>query len=48
MKIRWYHWLVYKVFRYFWDPILTENYGMRKKFIQHMVDFDNAQTEISL
>ena len=25
MKIRFYHWWVYRLFYYFWNPILTQN-----------------------
>ena len=28
MKIRWYHWLIYRLFRYFWNPILIDRPGM--------------------
>lgn len=48
MKIRWYHWLVYKLFRYFWNPILSRDHNTRKKIIKHMVDFDNNLTETSV
>ena len=45
MKIRWYHWLVYKLFRYYWNPILRKNYSLRKQLIKHMVEYDSRLTD---
>jgi hypothetical protein len=33
MKIRWYHWLVYRVFCYCWNPILRDNQRLRHEII---------------
>jgi hypothetical protein len=40
MKIRWYHWLVYKIWRYYWNPILSENKELRHELLRHIAGFD--------
>ena len=33
MKIRWYHWLVHRVFCYCWNPILRDNQTLRREIV---------------
>lgn len=40
MKIRWYHWLVYKIWRYYWNPILRENKELRDELLRRIAGFD--------
>lgn len=36
IKIRWYHWMLYKVFFYVWNPILNQNPQMVRVILQHL------------
>jgi hypothetical protein len=36
MKIRWYHWLVYKLFYRMWNPIFKSRPDMAKFFVDYM------------
>jgi|Laugrespbdmm15sd_2_1035082.scaffolds.fasta_scaffold09058_4 hypothetical protein len=36
MKIRWYHWMVYRLFRWVWNPIFEQNPQMTQFMVNHM------------
>jgi hypothetical protein len=42
MKIRWYHWLLYRLFRWAWNPILRERPGMVKMLSGYMSAYSEA------
>jgi hypothetical protein len=42
-KIRWYDWLVYKLFYWRWNPILKRTPWMRKIFVNYLLAWDFLQ-----
>lgn len=36
MKIRWYHWLIYKLFYRMWNPIFRSNPHLTRYFVDYM------------
>lgn len=39
MKIRWYHMLVYRVFRRFWNPLFSASPQLCKLFADRLSDW---------
>jgi len=35
-KIRWYHWLVYRLFYWVWNPIFVARPDMARFFVEYM------------
>lgn len=42
-KIRFYHWWVYKLYKYLWDPIFIERPEMLKACIKRSQDWVDKQ-----
>jgi hypothetical protein len=36
MEIRWYHWMVYRLFHWVWNPIFEQNPQMTQFMVNHM------------
>ena len=36
MKIRWYHWMVYRLFHWVWNPIFEHHPHLTQYMITHM------------
>lgn len=43
MKIRFYHWWIYKLYYKFWTPILEQRPDMVKEIIDHMLKWQDHQ-----
>ena len=46
MKIRFYHWWVYKLYYYFWNPIFMERPSMVKAYIDHAQEWLDKQPRV--
>lgn len=45
MKIRWYHWLLYRLYHAVWGSLLEERPHMVRKIHQHMGQWLNRQDQ---